>query len=426
MTPSTPAEFAAFHRAGAPVLPSQEDLRDHVFGSLADNHVDAPHRWNLRRLAAASDLRPFADFVKTQDSNDCVGNGTATTLEAQQAARGVQRVYSPKFVYYAPRAAYAEMLGVPVQDQGTDVFSALREARKNGVCQEHFWESWRPANERPSPAAWTDAATRRGMVYERLGRVSFNHGTGQSVSRDAAADFMVAVACKMPVILAMPIKPSFYGIRGNLLSHPAQFEQSFLGDPNGAGNHCLAGMAYVTAPDGQVLAVAENSWGAGHGDGGYLAIPLQQLAETCFDMAVVREFDGMRWDIPMELYSWQEACREAEAWRLYRAALGRLPDAEGLMYQAKDLAWIGAGAVAQNFLNSPEFRTRYGALENRQFVTALYQNVLNRQPEPSGLGFHVETLERAERPLSRAEVLRSFAESPENKANARAEGFAYA
>ena len=418
------ADFAALHCASAPVLPSQEDLRDHVFGSLADNHVDAPFRWNIQRLPAAADLRPFEDFVKHQDSNDCVGNGIATTLEGQQAARGVQRVYSPKFIYWPPRAGYAELVGQPIQDAGTDVFSALREVRKNGVCLERYWNSWRPANERPDAPAWADAATRKGAVYERLGRVSYSNGV--SINRDGIGDFMVAIACRMPVIIAMPIKPSFYAMNGPLDTQPEQFERSFLGDPAGAGNHCMSGMGYYTRASGRVIAVPENSWGAGWADGGFGAIGLDDVVATAFDMAVVREFDGMRWDIPMELYCWQESSLEAQAWRLYRAALDRLPEADGLQFQAKAIASIGVVNVAQNFLASPEFQSKYGALSNSQFVTALYANVLHRTPEPSGLAFHVETLERATDRLTRADVLRGFSESPENKANARAEGFAYA
>lgn len=104
-----------------------------------------------------------------------------------------------------------------------------------------------------------------------------------------------------------------------------------------------------------------------------------------------------------------------QAYRLYQAAFNRTPDSSGLAYQVNtlDSGW-GLSAIAQNFINSPEFVKTYGSLNNTQFVTQLYANVLHRDPDAGGLAYHVGTLDRAE--LSRAQVLVGFSESPENKA----------
>lgn len=102
-----------------------------------------------------------------------------------------------------------------------------------------------------------------------------------------------------------------------------------------------------------------------------------------------------------------------DAYRLYRAALDRAPDSAGLGY------WIGAmdGGVplldvARSFVNSAEFKTNYGTLDNTQFLTLLYANVLDRAPDSAGLAYHLANLERG---VERAQILTDFSVSAENQ-----------
>lgn len=105
-----------------------------------------------------------------------------------------------------------------------------------------------------------------------------------------------------------------------------------------------------------------------------------------------------------------------QAYRLYRAAFDRLPDLPGLGYQTNALdTGLTLSQVAANFLASPEFTRLYGSnVANDVFVTQLYRNVLDREPESAGLAYHMERLQAG---TSRAEVLLGFSESPENQAN---------
>ena len=104
-----------------------------------------------------------------------------------------------------------------------------------------------------------------------------------------------------------------------------------------------------------------------------------------------------------------------EAYRLYQAAFDRVPDLGGLGFQMAALDdGLSLSQVANNFIHSPEFGARYGALGNTQFVTQLYANVLHRAPDSGGLAFHVSHLNAG---MSRADVLVGFSESPENQAN---------
>jgi hypothetical protein len=99
-----------------------------------------------------------------------------------------------------------------------------------------------------------------------------------------------------------------------------------------------------------------------------------------------------------------------DAYRLYFAALGRAPDQAGLTFQVHALdngaTW---SQVAANFLASPEFAAKYGTLDNTQFVTLLYHNALQRDPDTDGLAFHVGHLDAGM--ITRADLLVEFAES---------------
>jgi hypothetical protein len=108
-----------------------------------------------------------------------------------------------------------------------------------------------------------------------------------------------------------------------------------------------------------------------------------------------------------------------QAFRLYQAALDRLPDQEGLIYQTKALeGGLSLTQLASNFMASPEFGHRFNVPGNKEFVTLLYNNVLDRAPEAEGLAYHMARLEQ--QGASRADILIGFSESPENQALAAA------
>lgn len=128
---------------------------------------------------------------------------------------------------------------------------------------------------------------------------------------------------------------------------------------------------------------------------------------------------------------------------LYQAALGRTPDATGVVSWTNQAAFAlptsvrqeygvyalsnasgqfnGTLSIAAGFTNSAEFQAKYGNLTDAQFVTQLYANVLDRAPDAAGLA----SWEQALTPVSqggkgetRDYVLVGFAESAEAIANA--------
>jgi hypothetical protein len=97
--------------------------------------------------------------------------------------------------------------------------------------------------------------------------------------------------------------------------------------------------------------------------------------------------------------------------RLYLAALRRVPDAAGL---DNWVAYVRAGnplqSAAEAFVASEEFQLTYGSLNDTQFVTLLYENVLGREPDSSGLQDWVNRLGAG---ATRGQVLIGFSESHE-------------
>ena len=103
-----------------------------------------------------------------------------------------------------------------------------------------------------------------------------------------------------------------------------------------------------------------------------------------------------------------------EAYRIYRAAFDRVPDGAGLGYWMKQMDnGMDITQVAQNFINSAEFASLYGAdPSNTVFVTKLYNNVLHRTPDADGLNYWLGSFANG---LTRAGMLAYFSESDENQ-----------
>ena len=68
---------------------------------------------------------------------------------------------------------------------------------------------------------------------------------------------------------------------------------------------------------------------------------------------------------------------------------------------------------AQEFSSSQEFKNRYGATTtDTQYITTLYNNVLDRSPDSAGLANYQNLLANGK---ARGALLLDFSESPENR-----------
>jgi hypothetical protein len=97
--------------------------------------------------------------------------------------------------------------------------------------------------------------------------------------------------------------------------------------------------------------------------------------------------------------------------RLYMAAFRRAPDEGGL---DNWVAYVRAGNTLQSaadaFVASQEFQLTYGSLNDTQYVSLLYENVLGREPDSAGLADWTGQLSAG---ATRGQVLIGFSESQE-------------
>lgn len=103
------------------------------------------------------------------------------------------------------------------------------------------------------------------------------------------------------------------------------------------------------------------------------------------------------------------SANEAALFKLYRAAMGRVPDLGGFRY------WLATGKslveLAAIFVTTPEFApTTALAADRIAYVTQLYRNILGRDPEPSGLIYWVNRTN-----LDAAGLLANIAYADENR-----------
>ena len=94
----------------------------------------------------------------------------------------------------------------------------------------------------------------------------------------------------------------------------------------------------------------------------------------------------------------------------------RKPDPEGLGFWIDnyDQGNVNLLQMAEYFMQSEEFSGAYGdpaSLSDQAFLTLLYNNVLDRDPDQAGYDFWTTEQEKG---ISRAETMQYFSESTEN------------
>ncbi|MFC0406608.1 SdrD B-like domain-containing protein [Roseomonas elaeocarpi] len=100
--------------------------------------------------------------------------------------------------------------------------------------------------------------------------------------------------------------------------------------------------------------------------------------------------------------------------RLYDTVLQRLPDVSGLSFWTTqlDAGTQTASGVANAFVSSPEFQATYGTLSNEQLVSAIYLNALDRPVDAAGLQYWTGQLDNG---LARSDFVLQISESPEHQ-----------
>lgn len=104
----------------------------------------------------------------------------------------------------------------------------------------------------------------------------------------------------------------------------------------------------------------------------------------------------------------------AQVMRLYSAALDRTPDQSGFeaLLDVIESGRMTLLQLANEFVNSVEFQSRFGELSDRAFVEQLYLFTLDRAGDEPGVQTWVNALAGG---MTRAELLLQFSESSEHK-----------
>jgi hypothetical protein len=111
-----------------------------------------------------------------------------------------------------------------------------------------------------------------------------------------------------------------------------------------------------------------------------------------------------------------EVRHRAPVIRLYMAYFDRAPEPAGLDYWVDRLRTGTATltSVSSFFSASAEYKAVYGDTTNAQFVTLVYQNVLDRDPDPAGFAYWKGRLDGGT--TTRGKLMVAFSESAEGKA----------
>lgn len=97
--------------------------------------------------------------------------------------------------------------------------------------------------------------------------------------------------------------------------------------------------------------------------------------------------------------------------RLYLGVFGRAPDLGGEVYwNHRANEGLTMDRMADFFVDSDEFRERFGN-DNEAVLTALYQNVFDREPDAGGFAYWEQRINAG---LEISAAVRHFTESPEN------------
>jgi len=106
----------------------------------------------------------------------------------------------------------------------------------------------------------------------------------------------------------------------------------------------------------------------------------------------------------------------------YQVFFNRLPDPGGFDFWAQVLRnnpELSDSELAQRFFNAGEFSALYGGLSTEEAVTALYRNVLNREPDADGLAFWTNRVLNPENGFELVDLGRAFATTPETQTTVR-------
>lgn len=180
-------------------------------------------------------------------------------------------------------------------------------------------------------------------------------------------------------------------------------------DTNGVGDIFVRNFALDHAPFGSLKAFAAQQL-TDFAPPGVAATPTAVDAATQRLATGLRSPDGL---IADQARSAPWAGKRGPLIRLYWAFFLRAPDLSGMDYWTGQLEERSLAQIAAQFAKSSEFQSKYGSKSSAEFVTLVYQNIFERDPDPGGLAYWTGKLDAKDK--TRGDVMVNFSESSEGR-----------
>lgn len=338
-------------------------------------------------------LIPFSSPVFVQGAENSCGpcatyNALQTigNLDGHQFASNVQVQYDMNEIarVAAGYPAFVQDAGV-LPDQMMSLLTTL------GVTQNTSM-AYAPSNITltPSAADYADAATHT-ATFDSISLLPYHGAPSLGSITEAALGQEVAaqIIQGKPVLMAFTL---FSGMRDEA-TIPLLANQDGMNVGSTYGGHFVAIDAIDTASN--MLTV--QSWGPQYGDNGYFHISLDSfytgiqaygpVEANIANLYTITGFDGI------DLH---QTTATATVAACYTAILNRAPELSGMAAWSSAVnAGVSLATMCDGFLQSPEaIGNGLGAnATNTAFVSALYQSVLNRPVDPSGLAAYTHQLD---------------------------------
>lgn len=227
------------------------------------------------------DLKPDVYEVDNQLSvGSCTANATTSAIELllKQQKQNPQSL-SRLFLYWNTRNVIEDRAG----QEGAVLRSAVRSAKRQGVCYESEWP-YIESNKDVKPSAQSyQQVEHLNLKTTRYERVEINV---LNYDREVILNNLKSVLSDgLPIIWAGVVGSKLYNLTGPWREH--NYTSAFSSDNTYIGGHAMLIIGY---DDSCQKFLVENSWGSSWGDGGFCGIPYNVIVDDAFEAWVIRGF----------------------------------------------------------------------------------------------------------------------------------------